>query len=539
MTIELFPFFLAMANQVLHQRYEISRILGKGGMGETYLAQDLTNPGLGYCVVKKLKPANEDPDYLVTCRRLFQREVDTLEFLGSHNQIPALLDSFEEHEDFYLVEEFIDGPTLATELVLGQPWPETQVLQLLQDVLEILDFIHGQSVIHRDIKPDNIIRRTQDQKLVLIDFGAVKQIRVKTAIAGHVSQTVGIGTDGYMPTEQASGKPRPASDIYALGKIGIQAITGLPPSQLLEDEDGEVLWNHLARASKEMEILLTQMTRHYFKLRYQNVSEVLAQIQGIQSACSESTMVSNPGSTLPIAPVAGSNYPPTVASGQTSPQGGSVNPVPNYGGRSAYEPTVVYSAPGNNQAHQTYSPNPSNSRSSVGLVPFAIAGLACVVAGFVTMMIIYDASNSFSNTDQTTAQSSSSSTAPSEGEGTSSSAIDSPPIAPEDAIVGEWSGRYNINQAPSTLMIDYKSGNNFYGSITTKSKGGGEVVLTIKGTIDPQTKQVLIEETEVLQQGRKSWLLGTNQGRINSDFTSMGGSGGDGKFTYAWNFTKE
>ena len=106
-----------------------------------------------------------------------------------------------------------------------------------------MEFIHGQGVIHRDIKPDNIIRRKQDGKLVLIDFGAVKQVRMQQVTSvGQVSVTVAIGTPGYMPTEQSSGKPRPSSDIYALGMVGIQAVTGLLPSQLKEDEDGEAIW---------------------------------------------------------------------------------------------------------------------------------------------------------------------------------------------------------------------------------------------------------------------------------------------------------
>ena len=92
-------------------------------------------------------------------------------------------------------------------------------------MLEILDFVHSHNVIHRDIKPQNIIRRQQDNKLVLIDFGAVKEV------TGQASPlTIGIGTGGYMPMEQFNGKPAYASDIYAVGAIAIQAITGINPN---------------------------------------------------------------------------------------------------------------------------------------------------------------------------------------------------------------------------------------------------------------------------------------------------------------------
>jgi serine/threonine protein kinase len=272
-----------MNGQILSNRYKIINILGAGGMGQTYIAEDTQSPDNLKCVVKQLKPISNDSNFLVTASRLFAAEAETLEKLGQHDQIPQLFDRFEENGEFYLVQEFIDGQPLSAEMPLGERCSESQVIALLTDILGILEFIHGQGVIHRDIKPDNIIRRKQDGKLVLIDFGAVKQVRLQqTTAVEQISQTVGIGTLGYMPTEQSSGKPRTSSDLYALGKVAIQSLTGLLPSQLREDEDGEAVWRDQAEVSDGLANILTTMTRHYFKHRYQSASEVLQALKDLE-----------------------------------------------------------------------------------------------------------------------------------------------------------------------------------------------------------------------------------------------------------------
>jgi serine/threonine-protein kinase len=175
------------------------------------------------------------------------------------------------------VQEFIEGHTLKAELFPNQPWTEDQVIQLLQQVLGILQFIHSHNVIHRDIKPDNIIRRQQDGKLVLIDFGAVKQVQTQLlTLLGGTGATIIIGTPGYMSTEQGQGRPRPNSDIYSLGIIGIQSLTGLHPINFEEDPDtGEISWQHQANVSSELASVLSKMVLHHFKQRYQSATEVL------------------------------------------------------------------------------------------------------------------------------------------------------------------------------------------------------------------------------------------------------------------------
>jgi serine/threonine protein kinase len=158
---------------------------------------------------------------LQAAKRLFNREAEVLYQLGNHNQIPRLFAHFEEEQEFYLVQEFIEGHELRQELPVGKKLSENFVIALLKEVLEILAFVHQQNVIHRDIKPSNLVRRKQDGKLVLIDFGAVKQFGTQVINSqGATSFTIAIGSPGYMPNEQIAGKPRFSSDIYAVGMLG-------------------------------------------------------------------------------------------------------------------------------------------------------------------------------------------------------------------------------------------------------------------------------------------------------------------------------
>ncbi|MBE9125477.1 MULTISPECIES: protein kinase domain-containing protein [unclassified Coleofasciculus] len=275
-----------MLGKLLDGRYYITQVLGAGGFGRTYLAQDTRRPGNPICVVKHLQPANQEPSFLETARRLFTSEAETLEQLGNHDQIPRLLAYFEEDQEFYLVQEFVEGHTLSQELQPGQRWDEKRVMELLKEVLGIVDFVHRHGVIHRDIKPDNLIRRNSDNKLVLVDFGAVKQIRTQLASGyGSVNNTVAVGTPGYMSSEQAMGQPRPSSDIYGLGIIGIQALTGRMPAELQEDlNTGEILWQHLVSISRGLAYILNRMVSYHFKDRYQSAGEALQALQQLTAS---------------------------------------------------------------------------------------------------------------------------------------------------------------------------------------------------------------------------------------------------------------
>lgn len=276
---------------LLGGRYQITQVLAQGGFGQTYLALDIQRPGNPICVVKHLMPARRDVKFLQVARRLFQTEAKILEVLGQHNQIPQLFAYLEEKAEFYLVEEYIEGLPLSDELPIDRRISESLVVDLSIGILEILAFIHQHQVIHRDIKPSNIIRRKQDRKLVLIDFGAVKQIQPPVGPETE-SPTVAIGTRGYAPPEQLAGHPRPASDIYAVGMICIQALTGIQPQHIAQDRDtGCPIWRPLAKVNDEFAEILDRMVAYHFSDRYQSATAVLKDLYRLDRSLLSNTVI--------------------------------------------------------------------------------------------------------------------------------------------------------------------------------------------------------------------------------------------------------
>jgi CHASE2 domain-containing sensor protein/predicted Ser/Thr protein kinase len=262
-------------NYLLDGRYQAEYTLGSGGFGVTYLARDTKRPGKPQCVIKQLAPARRDANFVNLARRLFNTEAEILSKLGHHPQIPHLLAYFEHQQEFYLVQEFIDGTPLDRELEGAmEPWTEAQVLDLLHQLLPVLGFVHSQYVIHRDLKPGNIIRDRHDGKLVLIDFGAVKEIQPQ--IIDDQNMTIAIGTRGYTPPEQYAGKPNYSSDIYALGTIAIEALTNTHPRYLpVDDKTGNLIWHDLAAVSPALAKVLDKMVTYHFNDRYQSATAVL------------------------------------------------------------------------------------------------------------------------------------------------------------------------------------------------------------------------------------------------------------------------
>ena len=275
-----------MIGEVLAGRYEITTLLKRGGFGQTYRAKDILLPRTPTCVVKQLKPINSDPDSLEEAKRLFIKEAESLQELGQkHPQIPSLFAYFQEKGELYLVEEYIDGRSLAEEFLPGQPLSEEQVVNLLEELLEIVEFVHRHNVIHRDIKPANLIRRTKDNKLVLLDFGAVKQVTTQVQ-----QLSIAIGTPGYMPSEQANGYPQLSSDVYAVGMIGIQALTGIKPAPQAgggfpkEPTTGELSWREQVQVSPKLADILDKMVRRQPNKRYWSAKEALEAVKALKSS---------------------------------------------------------------------------------------------------------------------------------------------------------------------------------------------------------------------------------------------------------------
>lgn len=306
-----------MIGKLLRERYQIVQVLSAGAFGRIYIAEDIHQPDNPKCVIKHIKPPSSDPKYLKTARRRFAAEAQVLKKLGHHEQIPLLYACFEENQEFYLVQEFIEGHPLSAELpistegrafnsdqptapsangyslLLGYRWTEDECTQLLRELLFILEFVHTQGFLHCDIKPNNIIRRLCDGKLFLIDFGAVQLVPHELGSGVAVTNEKLADSKskpptrkpkshnlrpplGYIPIEQLRGYPYPNSDIYALGLIAIQALTGLDPATLKVNPDtGEVMWQQQALVSEGLAAVINKMVRYDFKNRYQSASEAL------------------------------------------------------------------------------------------------------------------------------------------------------------------------------------------------------------------------------------------------------------------------
>ena len=269
-----------MIGTILQQRYLLKEKLGSGGFGETYLAEyphDLSDRQK--CVVKVLKPNGKDDSdrggsFKHQAEILIRLGAEILIRLGKeHDQTPKYINHFEENGGFYIVQEYIDGHDLTNEITSGEPWSEHDVIELLQGVLEVLAYVHHEGVVHRDIKPSNIMRRYSDNKRIIVDFGAAKE-----EISGaSISSTIKSGTRPYMPREQSQGNPQFASDIYAVGLIAIQAITGLAVDKIIIriDNNSEVIWRDKAKVSTGLADILTKMVRVDVRDRYRDATEAL------------------------------------------------------------------------------------------------------------------------------------------------------------------------------------------------------------------------------------------------------------------------
>ncbi|MEA5535787.1 serine/threonine-protein kinase [Crocosphaera sp. XPORK-15E] len=264
----------------LNNRYQPLGILGKGGFGATFGAADLSLPGNPICVVKQLRPATDDPQVYKMAKELFEREAHTLGIVGNHPQVPRLLDFFEQNQEFYLVQEYVKGYNLHQEIKKKGPFSEAGIKQFLTELLSILQYIHSQKVIHRDIKPANLIRNQKDRKLVLIDFGAVKN-QVNSMVAGNASaQTAftafAVGTAGFAPPEQMAMRPVYASDIYAVGVTCVYLLTAKTPKDIgCDPETGEIAWEPYVDISDSLSKVLKKMLEVSVKHRYKSAQEVL------------------------------------------------------------------------------------------------------------------------------------------------------------------------------------------------------------------------------------------------------------------------
>jgi hypothetical protein len=265
---------------LIKERYRAIKPIGQGGFGRTFLAVDEDKPSKPPCVIKQFLP--QGTNTVQKAVDLFNQEAIQLDELGQHSQIPALLAYCNQDDRQYLVQEFIDGLNLYQELEKNGAFNETQIRQLLNDLLLVLQFCHSQQVIHRDIKPENIIRRHSDRKLVIVDFGAAKSA---TETALKRTGTI-IGSAEYVAPEQMRGKALFASDIYSLGVTCINLLTERSPIYSYDTHNAAWIWGQYLKTpvSKQLSQVIDKMIENIPSHRYQTVEEVLQDLNFQQSS---------------------------------------------------------------------------------------------------------------------------------------------------------------------------------------------------------------------------------------------------------------
>lgn len=310
-----------MTTPMLDNRYRIIRELPEGGFGRTFLAENTRMPSRKRCIIKMLKPLHNNPQIYQLVQERFHREAAILEELGeNNNQIPRLYDKFEEAGLFYLVQEWIQGQTLGNIQAQVGIASESTVKDILLSILPVLQYVHSKGIIHRDIKPDNIILRLADNLPVLIDFGAVKEtMGTVMSNSGNVTSSIVIGTPGFMPSEQAAGRPLFASDLYSLALTAIYLLTGKIPQELETNPlTGEILWQkHAYNVSPSFAAILDKAIHFSPRERYINAPAMLSALQAI-----------SPDPSMSPQPPPGGSYSPSP----TTPSNPSHQPVMLGGG---------------------------------------------------------------------------------------------------------------------------------------------------------------------------------------------------------------
>lgn len=345
---------------IIGGRYRILRQLGRGGFGHTYLAEDSQRFD-ELCVLKEFNPQVEGPNAMEKAQQLFEREAGILYQLN-HPQIPRFRELLRDQGRLYLVQDYIEGPSyqelLETRRQYSGSFSEAEVVQFLQQLLPVLQYIHSVGVIHRDIAPDNIIHRNVDGLPVLIDFGGVKQVVVNlrhrlgvpTPYRTLAGESTRLGKEGYAPEEQlVSGQADPSSDLYAVGVTALVLLTGKPPQELYRPDNNSWRWRQLVRLSPTLSGVIDRLITLNAPDRYQSAAEVMADLN------------------------------------LTSPYGRWDNPAPRIQAAVPPPPTAPTAIPGSYSPGETfvpaYEPPPApKQRNSSGFLG-ALVGLLVLVGG--------------------------------------------------------------------------------------------------------------------------------------------------------------
>ncbi|MDH6057255.1 FHA domain-containing serine/threonine-protein kinase [Umezakia ovalisporum] len=251
------------------RQYQVLRTLGQGGMGTTYLAWHAAGGIEGKPQLLVLKQMNADMAKIAKAQELFKREAHTLRSLH-HSGIPKYYDFFVVDGKKYLAMELVHGQDLEKKVYATGPVTPSQAIDWMIQTCDILQYLHSQNppLIHRDIKPANLMVRNSNNRIVVLDFGAVKEIGTTPGTR--------IGAEGYCAPEQERGKPLTQSDLYAIGPTLIFLLTGENPFKFHRYR-GQTSRFDLAKMptiTPKLREVIERVTQHLPRDRYQNAQEL-------------------------------------------------------------------------------------------------------------------------------------------------------------------------------------------------------------------------------------------------------------------------
>jgi serine/threonine-protein kinase len=340
----------ATVGVLLGDRYRITKEIGQGGFGRTYLCEDV-NRFNELCVLKEFAPQVQGTALLTKAQQLFEREAGVMYRL-QHPQIPMFREMFRVNRggvgQLFLVQDYVAGDNyqqlLRQKLQQGKKFTESEITEFLTQILPVLGYIHSLGVIHRDISPDNLIRRNSDGLPVLIDFGGVKQVAVNAASQymsgnlGHSEVPTRLGKVGYAPNEQMQrGVVFPHSDLYALAATTLVLLTGKEPPDLIDPQNFTWNWREYISLSPALSSILDRMLQLRPNDRFESAQDILTALnssklvnpapplrpplpttvqppQQIESKSQSATVVATPKSQQPAPPTPATSTTPTESS---------------------------------------------------------------------------------------------------------------------------------------------------------------------------------------------------------------------------------
>ncbi len=377
---------------VLQNHYRVVQLLGQGGFGRTYLAEDQGRFN-ERCAVKEFVPIQGEDKFSDKATQLFQREASVL-YQIEHPQIPKFRATFEEEERLFLVQDYVEGPTyhevLRQRQQQGRAFSETEVRQFLQQILPVLAHIHAKGIIHRDVSPDNIILRQRDNLPVLIDFGVVKEVVTRMQLDGVVSHATTVGKAGYAPAEQMqTGRAYPSSDLYALAVTAIVLLTGKEPQMLFDDVSAVWIWQNFVSVDPRLAAVLNKALSFRPGDRFQSVSEMAQALSGraasgIADVSRARSPQAPPASQMKTVAVGRPN-PSTYTIGQSNPTVNRPTTVRQPGGRAPRAQGTRMVVPAERERPASMLENPlAVGALAIGLAAIAGFGGWAVVKGLDT-----------------------------------------------------------------------------------------------------------------------------------------------------------